>query len=152
MLKHVSRFNLESLRKCVSAGERLPAAVFEEWRKATGISIIDGIGNWMKEGAMSGDLERAKTAYADFVTNAHLANVDAAVGDEIKKELEELMEEAKLQNCPTPQIPNYDYYTFDIQPFGMGAFKGQQAPTMRLQPAGGSGSQWDMFGRNSSPL
>ena len=44
MLKHVPRFNLESLRKCVSAGERLPLAVFEEWRKATGISIIDGIG------------------------------------------------------------------------------------------------------------
>ena len=115
-------------------------------------SIIDGIGNWMKEGAMSADLERAKTAYADFVTNANLANVDAAVGDQIKKDLEELMEEAKLQNCPTPQIPKYDYYTFDLQPFGMGAFKGQQAPVMRLQRAEGSGPQWDMFGRNSSPL
>jgi len=115
-------------------------------------SIIDGIGNWMKEGAMSGDLERAKTAYADFVTNANLANVDTAVGEEIKKELEELMAEAKLQNCPTPQIPQYDYYTFDIQPFGTGAFKGQQAPTMRLQRTGGSGPQWDMFERNSSPL
>jgi 2-aminobenzoate-CoA ligase len=45
MLKHVSRFHLESLRKCVSAGERLPLAVFEEWRKATGLSIIDGIGS-----------------------------------------------------------------------------------------------------------
>lgn len=44
MLKHVQRFNLESLRKCVSAGERLPLAVFEEWQKATGVSIIDGIG------------------------------------------------------------------------------------------------------------
>jgi len=45
MLKHVSRFNLGSLRKCVSAGERLPVEVFEEWRKATGLSIIDGIGS-----------------------------------------------------------------------------------------------------------
>jgi len=45
MLKHVPRFNLESLRKCVSAGERLPLAVFEEWRNATGLSIIDGIGS-----------------------------------------------------------------------------------------------------------
>ena len=45
MLKHVSRFNLGSLRKCVSAGERLPLPVFEEWQKATGLAIIDGIGS-----------------------------------------------------------------------------------------------------------
>ena len=32
------------LRKCVSAGEALPAATRLEWRKATGIEIIDGIG------------------------------------------------------------------------------------------------------------
>jgi 2-aminobenzoate-CoA ligase len=45
MLEHVPRFNLASLRKCVSAGERLPLAVFEAWRKATRLSIIDGIGS-----------------------------------------------------------------------------------------------------------
>ena len=45
MLEHVPRFNLASLRKCVSAGEHLPLAVFEAWRKATGLSIIDGIGS-----------------------------------------------------------------------------------------------------------
>jgi 2-aminobenzoate-CoA ligase len=45
MLKHVPRFNPASLKKCVSAGERLPLAVFEAWRKATGLSIIDGIGS-----------------------------------------------------------------------------------------------------------
>ena len=45
MLNFVPRFNLGSLRKCVSAGERLPSAIFEAWRKATGISIIDGIGS-----------------------------------------------------------------------------------------------------------
>jgi 2-aminobenzoate-CoA ligase len=32
------------LRKCVSAGEALPAATREQWRTATGIEIIDGIG------------------------------------------------------------------------------------------------------------
>ena len=36
--------DVSSLRKCVSAGEALPLATFEAWRKATGISIIDGIG------------------------------------------------------------------------------------------------------------
>ena len=33
-----------TLAKCVSAGETLPAATFEAWRRATGVSIIDGIG------------------------------------------------------------------------------------------------------------
>lgn len=38
-------FDLSSLKKCVSAGEHLPAATFEKWRAATGIKIIDGIGS-----------------------------------------------------------------------------------------------------------
>lgn len=45
MLEHVPRFRLASLRKCVSAGEHLPLAVFQAWREATGISIIDGLGS-----------------------------------------------------------------------------------------------------------
>jgi 2-aminobenzoate-CoA ligase len=45
MLEFVPRFDLTSLKKCVSAGERLPLAVFEAWRKATGLQIIDGIGS-----------------------------------------------------------------------------------------------------------
>ena len=38
-------FDLSSLRKCVSAGETLPLPIFEAWRRATGIKIIDGIGS-----------------------------------------------------------------------------------------------------------
>ncbi len=34
-----------SLRKCVSAGEALPAATRRLWREATGIELIDGIGS-----------------------------------------------------------------------------------------------------------
>src|SRR5580765_5044971 len=45
MLELVPGSDLASLRKCVSAGERLPLAVFEAWRKATGLRIIDGIGS-----------------------------------------------------------------------------------------------------------
>ncbi|HXO39113.1 MAG TPA: AMP-binding protein, partial [Candidatus Acidoferrum sp.] len=45
MLELVPRFDMASLKKCVSAGERLPLAVFEAWRKATGLKIIDGIGS-----------------------------------------------------------------------------------------------------------
>jgi 2-aminobenzoate-CoA ligase len=36
--------SLPSLRKCVSAGEALPAATRLAWKEATGIEIIDGIG------------------------------------------------------------------------------------------------------------
>jgi len=39
------RFDLSSLKKCVSAGEALPAATREAWQAATGITIIDGIGS-----------------------------------------------------------------------------------------------------------
>ena len=34
-----------SLRLCVSAGETLPAAVFNEWKERTGVEILDGIGS-----------------------------------------------------------------------------------------------------------
>jgi 2-aminobenzoate-CoA ligase len=36
---------LPSLRRCVSAGEHLPKTVWEEFRAATGLRIIDGIGS-----------------------------------------------------------------------------------------------------------
>ncbi|GHF24823.1 AMP-dependent synthetase [Streptomyces mashuensis] len=33
-----------SLRRCVSAGEHLPAALWHAWHRATGVPLIDGIG------------------------------------------------------------------------------------------------------------
>ncbi len=39
------RPDLSSLRKCVSAGEALPAATRALWKQATGIELIDGIGS-----------------------------------------------------------------------------------------------------------
>jgi 2-aminobenzoate-CoA ligase len=44
LMKDGREGDVASLRKCVSAGEALPAATFEAWRRATGISIVDGIG------------------------------------------------------------------------------------------------------------
>ncbi|QVQ53272.1 AMP-binding protein [Spiractinospora alimapuensis] len=44
MLADLADHDLASLRRCVSAGEHLPAATWEAWREATGIRIIDGIG------------------------------------------------------------------------------------------------------------
>lgn len=45
MLEYLPRFNLASLKKCVSAGEHLPLSVIHAWREATGLSMIDGIGS-----------------------------------------------------------------------------------------------------------
>ena len=36
---------LKTLQRCVSAGEHLPKSVWEEFREATGLAIIDGIGS-----------------------------------------------------------------------------------------------------------
>jgi 2-aminobenzoate-CoA ligase len=44
MAAQVGAYDLSSLRKCVSAGEALPAATRKLWKDATGIEMIDGIG------------------------------------------------------------------------------------------------------------
>ncbi len=44
MAANARQHDLASLRKCVSAGEALPAATRKLWKDATGIEIIDGIG------------------------------------------------------------------------------------------------------------
>ncbi len=38
------RFDLSSLRLCVSAGEALPEEIYRRWRERFGVEIIDGIG------------------------------------------------------------------------------------------------------------
>jgi len=45
MAGQAANFDLSSLRKCVSAGETLPAATFDAWHAATGIRPMDGIGS-----------------------------------------------------------------------------------------------------------
>ncbi len=44
MAAKVGKHDLRALRKCVSAGESLPAATRMLWKDATGIEMIDGIG------------------------------------------------------------------------------------------------------------
>ncbi|MGB0389164.1 MAG: benzoate-CoA ligase family protein [Ardenticatenaceae bacterium] len=39
------KYDLSSLRLCVSAGEALPAPIWQQWKERTGIDIIDGIGS-----------------------------------------------------------------------------------------------------------
>jgi 2-aminobenzoate-CoA ligase len=45
MAAQVKQHDLSSLRKCVSAGESLPAATRALWKEASGIELIDGIGS-----------------------------------------------------------------------------------------------------------
>jgi 2-aminobenzoate-CoA ligase len=45
MLPLLGDHDISSLRRCVAAGEPLPAATFAQWREATGIPLIDGIGS-----------------------------------------------------------------------------------------------------------
>jgi 2-aminobenzoate-CoA ligase len=45
MAAQAAQHDLSSLRKCVSAGEALPAATRTLWKQATGIELIDGIGS-----------------------------------------------------------------------------------------------------------
>ncbi|MBB4930507.1 2-aminobenzoate-CoA ligase [Lipingzhangella halophila] len=44
LLARIDGHDLSSLRRCVSAGEHLPAATWQAWHEATGVRIIDGIG------------------------------------------------------------------------------------------------------------
>ncbi|HLY58205.1 MAG TPA: AMP-binding protein [Stellaceae bacterium] len=44
MIDRLAGADIGSLRRCVSAGEHLPAAVFEAWRDATGLPLMNGIG------------------------------------------------------------------------------------------------------------
>jgi 2-aminobenzoate-CoA ligase len=45
MIPMLAQADISSLRLCVSAGETLPAPVWEAWREATGLKILDGIGS-----------------------------------------------------------------------------------------------------------
>lgn len=44
MLAEADGHDLSSLRRCVSAGENLPAATWRAWHERTGLRIINGIG------------------------------------------------------------------------------------------------------------
>ncbi|WP_407288217.1 AMP-binding protein [Streptomyces sp. BP-8] len=44
MLSELDGHDVSSLRRCVSAGENLPAATWQSWYGATGLRIINGIG------------------------------------------------------------------------------------------------------------
>lgn len=95
--------------------------------------IIDALGEWMKDGATSGDLSHAKAAYADFVAAAASANTTAAAADSLKQQIDDINQQLRQRNCPEVTIPDYAFYSFDILQFGQGMFQGESGPTMHTK-------------------
>ena len=89
MIDKVDRFDISSLRMCVSAGEHLPKATWEAWHGATGLGIIDGIGatemlhifiSSTADDIRPGSTGRAVPGYAAKIIDA--SGADAARGSE----------------------------------------------------------------------
>ena len=76
LLPHAEK--LTSLRRCVSAGEHLPKAVWDDFRDSTGIEIIDGIGSTemlhIFIGSADGDIRAGSTGRT--VPGYHAAILD----------------------------------------------------------------------------
>jgi 2-aminobenzoate-CoA ligase len=84
MAAKVGEHDLSSLRKCVSAGEALPAATRALWQQATGIRIIDGIGSTeMLHIFISADEAQARPG----ATGVPVPGYQAAVVDDDGREL-----------------------------------------------------------------
>ncbi|HLL09811.1 MAG TPA: benzoate-CoA ligase family protein [Rubrivivax sp.] len=84
----VAEHDLRSLRKCVSAGEALPAATRALWKQAAGIELIDGIGSTeMLHIFISADEENARPGATGLPVPGYRAAVlrddgsPAAVGE-----------------------------------------------------------------------
>jgi 2-aminobenzoate-CoA ligase len=45
MCSRLDDYDISSLHTCVSAGETLPKAIWEQWHQKTGLKILDGIGS-----------------------------------------------------------------------------------------------------------
>ena len=84
MLGKLAEHDLSSLRKCVSAGEMLPAATFDAWLAATGIRIIDGIGSTEMLHIFIGSPEESTRGGA---TGKPVPGFEARVIDEAGREL-----------------------------------------------------------------
>ncbi len=81
---HGARLRASPLRKCVSAGEVLPAATRALWREATGIELIDGIGTTeMLHIFISADEAHARPGATGTPIPGYIARVVDDAGDPV---------------------------------------------------------------------
>ena len=87
LLEHASRggtLETGSLKFCVSAGERLPARVFREWKELTGLDILDGIGSTeMLHMFISNSREEIRAGSSGKVVPGYEARLTDASGREV---------------------------------------------------------------------
>jgi 2-aminobenzoate-CoA ligase len=86
MASLVAAHDVSSLRKCVSAGEALPAATRLLWKEATGIELIDGIGSTeLLHIFISSDEAHARPGATGFVVPGYRACILDESGHELPR-------------------------------------------------------------------
>jgi benzoate-CoA ligase len=81
-LPESERNDISSLRRCISAGESLPAPIFERWRARSGLEILDGIGSTeIGYIAISNFPGRARSGTSGQVIPGYGARVQRADGE-----------------------------------------------------------------------
>jgi 2-aminobenzoate-CoA ligase len=86
MLTQIAGFDVTSLKKCVSAGETLPAATFNAWEQATGIRLMDGIGSTeLLHMFIGSPAEEAKPGSTGRVVPGYKARVVDEHGQEVPR-------------------------------------------------------------------
>jgi hypothetical protein len=111
--------------------------------------IVGALADWMKAGAVEGDLGRAKAAYAQFLGAATTANALQAAAAALRDQLDGLIGEARSAGCSPADIPDYPMTTYDVGDFGVGAFRGQAGPVLHYRYlVSGADHPHDMFAGN----
>lgn len=84
MLRVQTKYDLSSLRICLSSGEPLPPSLFHQWRERTGLELLDVVGS--TEGThdfLANRPGRAKAGSSGEVTPAFVAKVVDDEGREV---------------------------------------------------------------------
>ena len=88
LLEYLSKGNAletDSIRFCVSAGEKLPEGIFYEWKRWTGLDILDGIGSTeMLQMFISNSRERIVPGSSGMVVPGYEARLLDAEGHAIE--------------------------------------------------------------------
>jgi benzoate-CoA ligase len=79
-----NRLETDSLKFCVSAGEKLPERIFHEWKELTGLDIVDGIGSTeMLQMFISNSRDRIRPGSSGWVVPGYEAKLIDERGQEM---------------------------------------------------------------------